>query len=336
MRSFRLHEPATVDEAVAALTRLGPAARPLAGGTDLVAGVMRDQIVGPAMPWPADLVDIGTIHDIDGITPDAEGITIGAGTTLVDIAESPEVRRAWPMLAQAAGEVASPEIRAIGTLGGNLHQRPRCWFFRSRDFDCIKKGGFVCYAVKGDNRYNAIVDGHVCFIVHPSDLGVALLATGGLARVASARGHRTVAMDDYFVSPTDNLLTETVLAPDELLLDVHVPRPPAATRQVWLKVNEKGLRTWDFAIASVAAIATVDHGHWISGRIVIGAVAPVPWRAAVVEAALAGRRIAEALPDAIDAFRAATRPMRDNAWKVEVAAVALEDALRSVAEEHRG
>ena len=333
MRAFRLHEPASVEGALTALASAGLHGRPLGGGTDLVAGVMRDQLIGSAMPYPSELIDVARIPELRGIRRAPGAITIGAATTLVEIAASDLVGETWPLLAEAAGQVASPEIRAIATLGGNLNQRPRCWFFRNRDFDCIKKGGTICFAVKGDNRYNAILDGNICFIVHPSDLGSALVALGAEARIASTAGERTVPFDDYFVSPTQNLVAETVLRPDELLLEVTIPDPPAGARQLWEKVNEKGLRTWDFALVSVAAVASVADGVWREGRVVLGGVAPVPYRARVVEAALAGRDVAEAVPDALAALRAAARPMRDNAWKLELTAVVLERALLALAEE---
>lgn len=332
MRAFRLHQPASLSEAVALLADAGLEGRPLAGGTDLVAGVMREQLIGSAMPYPTDLIDVARLRELRGIRVDGDGaLVIGAATTLSDIAESSLAHGGWPLLASAAGLVATPEIRNVGTLGGNLHQRPRCWFFRSKDFDCIKKGGAICYAVKGDNRYNAILDGNVCFIVHPSDLGSALLALDAVARVASPRGERLIALDDYFVSPAQNLVAETVLAPDELLVEVTVPAPPAGARQAWVKVNEKGLPTWDFAIASVAAVATIEDGVWTGGRVVLGAVAPVPWRAFVVEAALAGRRLEEAVPDAVAALRGAARPMTQNAWKLDVMATVLERSLLDMA-----
>lgn len=336
MRAFRLHQPASVEGALELLAVHGLDGRPLGGGTDLVAGVMRDQLVGSAMPWPADLVDVAGLPELHGIRATDDGLTIGAATRLREVAESADVRAAWPLLAEAAGQVASPEIRAIATVGGNLHQRPRCWFFRNRDFDCIKKGGSICFAVKGDNRYNAILDGNLCFIVHPSDLGTALVALGGRARIASAGGgERTVAFDDYFVGPTLNLVGETVLGPDELLLDVTIPQPAAGDRQLWEKVNEKGVRTWDFALVAVAAVATIEDGAWRDGRIVLGAVAPVPYRAVTVEAALRDRDVREALPDAVAALRAAARPMRDNAWKVELTATILERSLLRLAGEAR-
>jgi xanthine dehydrogenase YagS FAD-binding subunit len=332
VRAFRLEEPTTTAEAVNILAAHSPFARPVGGGTDLVAGVMRDQLIGAGMPYPTHLVDVTRVPDLRGIRVGPEGAVIGAATTLVEIAESADLRRSWPILAESAGQVASPEIRAIGTLGGNLHQRPRCWFFRSKDFDCMKKGGDICFAVKGDNRYNAILDGHLCFIVHPSDLATTLVALGARARVASRRGERMVTFDEYFVGPEENLLGETVLLPDELLLDVTIPRPAPDTRQAWEKLNEKGLQTWDFALASVAVAMTVVDGAWRDGRIVLGSVAPVPYRATVAEVALAGRDVRSALPAAIAAVRAAARPMRDNAYKLELVEVLLERVVLAALE----
>lgn len=318
MRAFRLHEPATVGEAVDLLERHGTRARPLAGGTDLVAGIMRDQIVGKGMPYPSDLIDVMRVPGLAGIRVGPDGATIGAATTLIEIAESAELARRWPLLTGAAAEVASPEIRAIGTLGGNIHQRPRCWFFRSRDFDCAKKGGDICYAVKGDNRYNAILGGALCYIVHPSDLATALLALGATARVASSRGERTIPFDEYFVGPDVDLLRETVLDPDELLVGVTVPPAADGTRQAWQKINEKGRPTWDFAVVSAAVSMIVEGGVWRGGRIVLGGVAPVPYRARVVEEALEGRDVREAIAEAVSAVGRVARPMGHNGYKVQL------------------
>lgn len=332
MRAFELHEPASIAEAVDLLATHGARARPLGGGTDLVAGVMRDQVIGKGMPYPTHLVDVARLPGMAGIRFGPEGAVIGAATTLADIAESAELRRSWPLLTEAAAEVASPEIRAIGTLGGNLHQRPRCWFFRNKDFDCIKKGGDICFAVKGENRYNAILGGHLCFIVHPSDLATVLVALGAQARVVSSHGERTVPFDDYFVGPQENLLRESVLRPDELLVDIAIPASLAGTRQGWAKINEKGVPTWDFALASVAVAMTVVDGVWRGGRIVLGGVAPVPFRAVPVEQALAGRDVRSALPGAIAEIRAIARPMSDNAYKLDLVEHLLERVILAALE----
>jgi xanthine dehydrogenase YagS FAD-binding subunit len=318
MRGFELHEPTSIAEVVELLDRHGTRARPLGGGTDLVVGIMRDLVIGAGMPYPSHLLDVTTVPEMVGIGVAADGLTIGAATRLIDIVGSEDVRRAWPLLADATGDVASPEIRAVGTLGGNLHQRPRCWFFRNKDFDCAKKGGDICFAIKGDNRYHAILGGNQCFIVHPSDIATALVALDATARVASPAGERTVSFGDYFIGPNEDLLRETVLGPDDLLVDVHIPVPPTGTHHGWGKVNEKGAATYDFALASVALTMTVADGVWLDGRIVLGGVAPVPYRATVVEESLAGNDIRAALPDAIAEIDRIARPMGDNAYKVNL------------------
>jgi xanthine dehydrogenase YagS FAD-binding subunit len=316
VRSFQLHDATSVAEATELLAAHGSQARPLGGGTDLVAGIMRDQIIGKGMPYPSHLVDITRVPEMHGIRITGEGVRIGATTSLAEMDESSGLRRSWPVLAAAAADVASPEIRAIGTVGGNLHQRPRCWFFRNKDFDCAKKGGDICFAVKGDNRYNAILGGHLCYIVHPSDLATALVALGARARVASRDGQRNVSFDDYFIGPDQDLLRENVLRPDELLTEIDVPVPAADTYQGWGKLNEKGAPTWDFALVSVAATMNVVDGIWRGGRIVLGGVAPVPFRATMVEDALIGNDVRSALPDAIAQIRSIARPMPHNAYKL--------------------
>src|SRR5262249_30944167 len=141
------------------------AGKVLAGGTDLVGGIMKDWVQGKGLPLPDHLVDITTIKDLSGIAASGNTITIGATTTLSDIINNKDVNDKIPLLAQAALTVASPAIRNMGTLGGNINQRPRCWFFRGENFNCYKKGGDFCYAVTGDNRYHAIIGGELCYIV---------------------------------------------------------------------------------------------------------------------------------------------------------------------------
>ncbi len=332
MRAFELHEPETVSEAIDLLHLHGAVARPLGGGTDLVAGVMRDQLIGTGMPYPTHLVDVTTVQGMTGIRIDDGGAIIGAATPLVEISECDELRRHLPLLAETAAEVASPEIRAIGTLGGNIHQRPRCWFLRNKDFDCVKKGGDICFAVKGDNRYNAILGGQLCYIVQPSDLAMALVALGAEAVVASPKGTRTISFDDYFVTPQEDLLHETVLKPDDLLTEVRIPLARTDTHQAWRKLNEKGVPTWDFAVVSAAVAFSAQDGVWQGGRIVLGGVAPYPYRATIVEEALAGRDIHSALTDAAASIRTVARPMRYNAYKVQLAERVIHEAVLTALE----
>src|SRR5437868_1589838 len=221
MKGFDLHEPTTLTEAVGLLDRLGGAGKVLAGGSDIVGGVMKDWVTGKGMPLPSALVDITAIPDIKGIKPSGSGIAIGAATTLTDLIESADIQKTLPLLSDAARTIASPLIRNFGTLGGNINQRPRCWFFRGENFNCYKKGGDFCFAVTGDNRYHAVIGGELCYIVHPSDTATALLALNASARVSGPNGERTLAFDNYFHGPREDVLTENVLKADEILLEVQ-------------------------------------------------------------------------------------------------------------------
>ncbi len=186
MKGFDLHEPTSLKEAVGLLDQLGSAGKVLAGGSDLVGGVLKDWVTGKGMPLPSALIDITIIPDLKGVTPGASGLTLGATTTLAELIESADVQKTLPLLSEAAKTIASPLIRNFGTLGGNINQRPRCWFFRGEDFNCYKKGGDFCYSVTGDNTYHAIIGGELCYIVHPSDTATALLALNASARIARA------------------------------------------------------------------------------------------------------------------------------------------------------
>src|SRR3990172_1690644 len=219
MKRFELYEPTSVQEAVGILAKFGPKAKALAGGSDLVAGVMKDWVEGKGMPLPDALVDLTTIPQLRGIRVDRNGATIGAMTTLTEIVESKELNERFPLLIQAARSVASPLIRNYGTLGGNLNQRPRCWFFRGKDFNCYKKGG------------------EFCFIVHPADTATALLALNARAKITGPSGERTVPFDNYFTGPREDVLRENVLKPDDLLVEVFIPSPAPGTKQAWLKLK---------------------------------------------------------------------------------------------------
>jgi xanthine dehydrogenase YagS FAD-binding subunit len=327
MKNFELYEPKTVKEAVSVLAKFGKKARPLAGGSDIVAGVMKDWVAGEGMPLPDALVDLSTIPQLRGIKADAKGATIGATTTLTEITESNELNAQFPLLVKAAHSVASPLIRNFGTLGGNINQRPRCWFFRGKDFNCFKKGGDFCYSVNGDNRYHAIVGGESCYIVHPSDTATALLALNAQAKVAGPAGERVVPFDNYFIGPREDILRENVLKPEELLVEVFIPAPAPGTRQAWMKLKNR--EVYDFAIVSAAAAFTVQGDNWADGRIVMGGVAPVPYRATVIENQLKGKNIKAAIKQAAAAIRTVARPMSMNSYKVDLAQTVVERTLLS-------
>jgi xanthine dehydrogenase YagS FAD-binding subunit len=316
MKGFELYEPTTVPEAVNVLTKFGIKARPLGGGSDLVTGVMKDWVQGKGMPLPDALVDLTTIKDLHGIKVSGDALTIGATTTLTEIAESQDVVSRFPLLSQAVLSVASPLIRNFATLGGNINQRPRCWFLRGEHFNCYKKGGDFCFAVTGDNRYHAIIGGELCYIVHPSDSATALLALNATATVAGPGGERQVPFDNFFIGPREDVLRENVLKPDEIMVNVSIPAPAAGTKMGWTKLKDR--QVYDFAIASVAAAFTLDGGTWQDGRIVLGGVSPVPYRAKVVEDALKGKDVKATIKQATAQLRTVARPMSLNAYKVDL------------------
>jgi xanthine dehydrogenase YagS FAD-binding subunit len=326
MKQFDLYEPTTVSEATGLLNQFGPSAKVVAGGSDLLGGVMKDWVQGKGMPYPSQIVDLTTIPDMVGIKSGADGFHIGANTTLTDLIEHPELTQKIPLLGAAAVTIASPLIRNFGTLGGNINQRPRCWFFRGENFACYKKGGDFCYAVTGDNRYHAIIGGELCYIVHPSDSATALLALDASATVAQpGGGTRTVKFDDYFHGPREDVLTENQLKANEVMTEVFVPTPAAGTKMAWNKLKDR--QVYDFALVSVAVQFTTDGGNWKDGRVVLGGVSPVPYRAQVAENALKGKDIKSTAKAAAAQLRTVARPMSLNAYKIDLAQALIERTL---------
>jgi len=317
MKSFELYEPTTVSEAVGLLDKFGATGKVLGGGSDLITGVMKDWVSGKGMPIPAQIVDLTTIKDLNTIKVGSDGAHIGATATLTDIIESKELLQQFPLLVHAAESVASPLIRNFGTLGGNINQRPRCWFFRGENFACYKKGGDFCYAVTGDNRYHAIIGGELCYIVHPSDTATALLALNAQAKVASPSGERMVPFDSYFIGPREDVLRENILKPNEVMTEVFIPTPAAGTKMAWTKLKDR--QVYDFALTAVAVAFTGDGGNWADGRVALGGVSPVPYRAKVVEDALKGKEIKGNVKSAAAQIRTVARPMSLNAYKVDIA-----------------
>ncbi|SRR5579884_289055 len=317
MKAFELHDATSIQDALGLLGRLGPTARVLGGGTDLVGGIMKDWVQGKGMPLPDHLIDLTTIKDLNGINASSNPITIGATTVLSDIIEHKDLQQKLPLLTEAAKSIASPDIRNMGTLGGNINQRPRCWFFRGENFNCYKKGGDFCYAVTGDNRYHAIIGGELCYIVHPSDTATALLALNAQARVVGSGGEKSIPFDDYFAGPRVDVLRENVLKPDEFMTHVMIPTPASGTKMAWTKLKDR--LVYDFALVSVAVAFTLDGNTWKDGRIALGGVSPVPYRAKVVEDAIKGKDVKTSIKQAASQLRTVARPMSNNAYKVDLA-----------------
>jgi xanthine dehydrogenase YagS FAD-binding subunit len=248
---------------------------------------------------------------------------------LADIVESPMVLEQAPLLAMAAGKIGTPQLRNMGTIGGNLCQRPRCWYFRN-NYPCYKHGGNVCYSATGENEFHAILEGGPSFIVHPSDTAPALVALGASVRILSGGRERTVPIDKFFVSPRQDPRRENILQPHEILTAVDVPNAPAGSKAVYVK--EMVRETWDFATCSVAAMITVKEGMIEEARIVLGGVAPFPYRALKAEAALGNRRLDEAAATAAgEAAVDGARPLGQNGYKVPLTQAVVKRALLSLA-----
>jgi xanthine dehydrogenase YagS FAD-binding subunit len=317
MKQFDLYEPTSLNEVTSLLNQFGATAKVVAGGSDLLGGVMKDWVQGKGMPLPSQVIDLTTVPNLNAISVSGDGLHIGATTTLTDIIEHADVQKTWPLLSSSAATIASPLIRNFGTLGGNINQRPRCWFFRGENFNCYKKGGDFCYSVTGDNRYHAIIGGELCYIVHPSDTSTALLALNASAKLSGPSGDRTVAFDQYFHGPREDVLTENVLKPNEVMTEVVVPQPAAGAKMAWNKLKDR--QVYDFAVVSVATVFTVDgNGNWQDGRVTLGGVAPVPYRAQVVEDALKGKNIQSTVKQAAAQIRTVARPMSLNAYKIDL------------------
>ncbi len=304
-------------------------ARVIAGGTDLL-GELKEGVISPAR-----LVSLASIPNLRGIEIGGEGARIGSMTILSEVAAHPHIRANYAALAQAAAAVATPQIRNVGTLGGNLCQRPRCWYYRSPLFDCRKKGGAECFAHNGMNKFHAIFGGAICPAVHPSDTAVALAALGSDIELAAADGERVLAAENFFAPPEIDARTENALRAGEIVAAVRLPSPAAGLRSVYLKAKER--QAMDFALASVA-LAVIARGDRIErARIALGGVAPVPYRARHAEDALAGVRMQDA--DAAEIGRLAVQdaePLRDNGYKVRLASGLVARAIRTLREDAQG
>ena len=322
MNQFAYARATTLDEVLEAV---GEGWRPLAGGTDLL-GMMKRGLLGPER-----LVSLQRVESLSGIERREEGWFIGAMTTLSELAEScPDAaRRDLAVLSEAAAVSASPQLRNAATLGGNLLQRPRCWYFRNPEIRCWLKGGERCFAASGRNAYHAILEGGPCYAVHPSDPAAALMALDGEVELTGPGGSHRVALEAFFSGPRHIARSETSLREDALITGVFVPVVAERGGAAYVKVADRA--AWDFALAS-AAVSIVYEGESVSrARIVLGGVAPVPLRARQAEDRLSGSRLSEeAIEAAAEAATAGVHPLGENGYKVQLAKAVVREALRKV------
>ncbi|HQU33793.1 MAG: molybdopterin dehydrogenase [Acidobacteria bacterium 21-70-11] len=320
--AFNYVRPASLAEACAKLASPGTHAH--AGGTDLL-GCLRDGV------FAADtVVSLSDIPDLRGVRKNLDGgLLIGAMTTLAEVAADQAVAAGYAALAEGALSAASPQLRNQGTLGGNLCQRPRCWYYRG-DFHCARKGGDKCYAVEGENQFHCVFGGNVCFYVHPSDAAPALVALDATVRITGKNGSRSVPVAQFFVGPETDYTRETVLAPGELVTEIVLPPQPAGTRGAYRKVRARG--SWDFALAGAAVVATVAGGRVTRMRIVLSGAAPVPWRVPEAEREVTGQRLTtQVARRAAAAAVKGAEPLAENGYKVELLRGAVEEALLRLA-----
>jgi xanthine dehydrogenase YagS FAD-binding subunit len=295
-----------------------------AGGIDLV-DHLKEHLVEPPR-----VVDLKTIPGLDRVTAEPDGsLRIGTLATLAKVAAHEGVRRTHPALARACGEAASPQVRNVATIGGNVLQRPRCWYYRLESYKCVKKGGDVCFAVAGENRYHVLFGGGPAFPPHPSNAAVPLVAYGASFVLDGPKGPRTVPAGDFFVLPAKDPTRENVLAPGELLLEIHVPAA-AGWKSAYYEVRERAAFDWPLVSAAIAI--QTGGGVVKDARVVLGQVATIPWRATAAEKALVGKPLgAQSAEAAGKAAVEGAEPMSDNGYKVDLVTTLVRRTVASLA-----
>lgn len=322
LSNFAYVRPKSLEEVFKHLSSEGPQVH--AGGTDLL-GCLRDNVFEASK-----VVSLNSIKSLRGIKKTSQGgMRLGALTTLREVAGDPEVHKHYTSLAQATSEVASPQLRNQGTLGGNLCQKPRCWYYRG-EFHCLRKGGEECFAVAGENAFHCIFGGESCYIVHPSDTAPALCALAAQIRIRGPKGQRSVALENFHVPPAEDYTKETRLAPGEIVTEIVLPPPVEGLKSSYRKVRAR--QSWDFALAGVA-LALVFKGDQVQkARVFLSGVAPVPWRSKEVEEVVTGKRLDEAVVrKAAEAAVQKAKPLEQNAYKIPLLRGLIEEQLLAIA-----
>jgi xanthine dehydrogenase YagS FAD-binding subunit len=327
MKAFTNLSPTTLEEAIALLQRAharGEIAYPAGGGSDLL-GMIKDELVPP----PDVLVDLKRVAGLDSIETSRHGAAIGGLATVDAVSRDGVLLEQYRVLAEAAGAVGTPQIRNMGTIAGNVCQRPWCLYFR-QGFACLKRGGDRCYSIVGENQQHAIFGAGPSFIVHPSDTANAFVALDATFLLLGPSGERRVPAGEFFVPPRTTLARENVLGDDELLIGMTLPREHLGRRGAYRKVMDR--EAWTHAVVSVALTLDMDGDVCRDARIVLGGVAPIPWRVAAAEDAVRGRRIDEtSAGQAGEAAIAGAQPLAKNAYKVGMVRALVRRTLLEVA-----
>jgi xanthine dehydrogenase YagS FAD-binding subunit len=321
MKSFKHINARTVDETCALLREYKGKAILNAGGTDLLSTLKGEYLLN----YPEAVINIKTIPGLDDIKEGSKGLRIGALTTLSNIAGSSVVKEKYKVLAEAAYAVATPQIRNMATLAGNLCQEVRCWYYRyphaiGGRLLCLRKGSGPCLAVSGDNRYHAILGGKGCFAVCPSDTAVALTALNAVMKIAGARKNRIVPVKDFFTT------LGNVLQPGEIVTEIQIPKPLDEAKQTFLRLTLR--RPVDFAIVSVACVISLESGMCEDASIALGAVAPMPIKVLKAERILKGKPLeSRTAEEAAEAAVVDAKPLSMNAYKIEETKVLVRRAI---------
>ena len=321
MRPFAYSSAGSADEVV---SQLDTSTRPYAGGTDLLTRMKAD------IDAPEHLVDIKTADLPDSIEETGDGLSLGALTTLTDIEMSPLLKEKYTLLHEAASLAATPQLRNRATLGGNLLQRPRCWYYRNSHIDCWLKGGESCPAKEGRNEHHALFGDSPCVAVHPSDLASCLSALGASVKLRGSGGERELEFSNFYQTPEAERRQETVIKDDELILSVEVPALPDNAVSTYLKAMDR--KVWAFALVGVAAVLHVENGKIEDARLALSGVANVPWRLGEAEQELAGKEpTKELFARAAEVALEGAEPLEHNAYKVPLAKRLIQRALADLA-----
>ncbi len=328
MKAFTNANPRDVAQAVTIIrnARQGNQRVAIAGGGSDLLGMMKERLVTPDV-----LVSLKSIKGLDQVkAAPGGGVTIGGLITLDALSRDATIRRQFPVLAEAAEGVATPQIRNAATLAGNLCQRPWCWYYRN-GFNCLKNGGTTCYSIAGENEFHAIFGGGPSFIVHPSDTAPALVALGARFHLAGLAGERDVPASDFFILPTVDASRENLLKDGEMLVSIAVPAAHAGTRSAYHKILDR--EAWTHAVVSAAIVLEMSGDTCRSARVVLGGVAPIPWRLPEVEQMLAGQRVTlELATKAGEAAVGGARPLAKNGYKVPMVRAMVARAIVEIAD----
>jgi xanthine dehydrogenase YagS FAD-binding subunit len=323
MPNFAYVRAKSIKEAIQHLS--SDSARIHAGGTDLL-GCLRDDIFGAKK-----LVSLSQLKDLRGIRMTKEGgLRIGALATITEVAHHKMIQERYPALAKAASEVASPQLRNQGTLGGNICQKPRCWYYRG-EFHCLRKGGDRCYAYNGENQFHCLFGGGgICYIVHPSDTAPVLVVYEAIIQVAGPKGTRRIPLEKFYVLPSGDVRKETVLKPNEIVTEILLPPPVKGLRSSYRKVRAR--RSWDFALAGVALALQLKGDRVEKARVVLSGAALIPWRSKEVEETIIGKRLdVETVAQAAEAAVKNAEPLEKNAYKIPLFRGIIEEELLAIA-----